>query len=175
MTSIQLNSKKYILDYLTPEEREDPIINNGIQAAKKLTNACYFICNSQTELGMTLDQIDAPNEYVIIHFLSHGCKYGLGRTSDNFYTEVIHWELLLKSLETVTNRCQQLSVNLTAVCSSYSINQFNPKPYDKIWTIDGEADSISKSVQIYSSQEFSDITYGFPNSASYYENEGSNK
>ncbi len=170
MTNQQLQSKKYIIDYLSDEERNDTIINSAIKKLKQLDNVEYYSCNNPNEIGIALDNIKNGN--AIIHFLAHGSQYGIGKITDGYFLEIIHWELLLKSFKTIQEKCAYLSINFLAVCNSHYITSFDSKPYDVIWTISEVTNSIESSRLIYSEMDFRIIVSNFQNPEMFHETIG---
>ncbi|MCH4828740.1 hypothetical protein [Flavobacterium columnare] len=170
MTQQQLNSKKYIIDYLTNEERADTIISSAIQSLIQLQNSEYFPCNNPRDIGAALDSIIEDD--VIIHFLAHGGNFGIARVTDQYYVQIIHWELLLKSFERIQSQCNSLSINLMAVCNSHLITEYKSKPYDMIWTTSSNTNSIESSLRIYSERNFAMIISLFDNSERFHQTIG---
>jgi hypothetical protein len=170
MTNQQLQSKKYIIDYLSDEERNDTIINYAIKKLKQLDNVEYYSCNNPNEIGIALDNIKNGN--AIIHFLAHGSQYGIGKITDRYFLEIIHWELLLKSFENIHEKCNSLSINFLAVCNSHYITDFDSKPYNVIWTISEVTNSIESSRLIYSKTDFSNIVSNFESAEMFHETLG---
>lgn len=170
MTREQLQSKKYIIDYLSEEERNNTIIKSAIQNLIQLENAEYYRCNNPNEIGIALDNIKNGN--IIIHFLAHGYEYGIGKKTDCYFLEIIHWELLLKSFKTIQEKCDSLSINFLAVCNSHYITYFDSKPYNVIWTISEVTNSIESSRLIYSETDFRIIVSNFQNPEMFHETIG---
>lgn len=170
MTNQQLYSKKYIIDYLTDQERNDTIINSAIQNLIQLENIEYYTCNNPSEIGNALDNIKNGN--VIIHFLAHGSQYGIGKITDNYFLEIMHWQLILKSFESIQRRCDSLSINFLAVCNSHFITNFESKPYDVIWTVNKLTNSIESSIRIYSKKDFNIIVNNFESPEKFHETKG---
>ncbi|WP_048330883.1 hypothetical protein [Bizionia psychrotolerans] len=172
MTPEQLQSKKYIIDYLSKDERKDPIINSAIENLKKIENSSYHLCKSPNDIGLIFDLIKEQGSDIIIHFLAHGGKYGISRKTDIYFVEVIHWELLLQSFKSIKERCNSLSINLMAVCSSYYITLYENKPYNSIWTTNKNTNSIENSIRIYSKKSYDAIVNSFEESGMFNETMG---
>lgn len=144
--------KIHLIDYLTEEDRKDTIIKKGIQDLLSIKGVEHEKCDSPSDIGKAFDCFSSKmitGESVSIHFLAHGNEYGIARRDHKYYVELIHWELLLKSIEKLAIINPKLYVNLLAVCRSGNIEKYNLKPYSKLWASRGETPSIAQSCLIY--------------------------
>ena len=139
-----------------------------------MENSSYYLCDSPTNIGEVFEQIRQQGGDVIIHFLAHGGEFGISKKSAQYFVEVLHWELLLKSFESIFRECNSLSINLLAVCLSHNITKFESKPYNQIWTVDQITNSIDNSRLIYSEKNFVTIVNNFDKSEMFYETTGNN-
>jgi len=163
----------HVIDYLTEKERIDKWNKRAIDDLK-LRSKSYQICESPDDIGRFLDQLPGTTNKVCIHILSHGNKLGIAKSTNKYFLQVIHYELLLLGISIVKRRVPHLYLNFLAVCHSATIGNFSKRPYSKLWAYSGETSSIAQSLLIYKepSYNLAAIAHLLPEEDNYLQLEG---